>query len=118
MTQKQVTINGRNYPVIFTLKTLIGFEQITNQSFLKAKLDTTTDRMALVMAAILAANPDPDLQIEDMQGQGDWAAYVQINKAFAEVMALAAEFFPIPEVEKGKDPEPTPEAEQEGSPKN
>ena len=28
MTQKEITINGKNYPVIFTLATISNFEEI------------------------------------------------------------------------------------------
>ena len=118
MTQKKITINGKEYPVVFNLKTLSNFEEITNQGFFESKLSKTTERMAIIMSAVLAADKNTDLTIEDMQGQQDWDAYLQITKAYNEVMALAAEFFPIPEVEKGKDPEPKEEDQEGEQPKN
>ena len=118
MTQKTITINGKQYPVVFNLKTLSNFEEITNQGFFESKLNKTTERMAMVMAAVLAADKDADLKIDELQGKEDWEAYLQINKAYAEVMTLASEFFPIPEVEKGKEPEPTENEEEDEKPKN
>lgn len=118
MTQKKITINGKEYRVVFNLKTLSNFEEITNQGFFESKLSKTTERMAIIMSAVLAADKNTDLTIEDIQGQQDWDAYLQITKAYNEVMALASEFFPIPEVEKGKDPEPKEEDQEGEQPKN
>ena len=113
MTQKEITINGKTYPVIFTLKTLSNFEEITNMGFFDAKFNKTSERMAIIMAAVLAADKDTELTVDELQGKEDWDAYVQINKAYTEVMALASEFFPIPEVEKGKDQKPTDDGEED-----
>ena len=118
MKQKVITINGKEYPVVFTLKTLSNFEEITNKGFFETKLNKTTERMAMIMAAVLAADKDTALTIEELQGKEDWDAYLQINQAYNEVMTLASEFFPIPEVEKGKDPEPKDEDLEGEKPKN
>ena len=118
MKTKEITINGKQYPVVFTLKTLSNFEEITNQGFFESKLTKTTERMAIIMSAVLAADKDTTLTIEDIQGQQDWEAYLQITKAYNEVMALASEFFPIPEVEKYKDPEPKEDEQETEQPKN
>lgn len=113
MKQIFVTINGKNYPAIFTLKTLSNFEEITNQGFFDSKFNKITERIAIVMSAVLAADKNTDLKIEDLIGDESWDAYLQINKAYSEVMALSAEFFPIPEVEKDKETKPTEETEGE-----
>ena len=118
MTKKTITINGKQYPVIFTLKTLSNFEEATNQGFFESKFNKTSDRMALIMSAVFAADKDSDLTVDDLKGKEDWDSYIQINNAYAVVMELASEFFPIPEVEKGKDPDPKEDGQDEGKPKN
>lgn len=114
MKQKEIEINGKQYTVVFNLKTLSNFEEITNQGFFESKLNKTSEKMAIIVAAALAANEDTELTIKELQGNEDWEAYLQINRAYSEVMTLAAEFFPIPEVEKDKDPKPTDEEKEEG----
>jgi hypothetical protein len=113
MKQDFIAINGTNYPVIFTLLTLSNFEEITNKGFFEANLNTTKNRMAMIMAAALAADEDTSLTIEELRGKDSWEDYVQISKAYAVVMKLADDFFPIPEVEQGKDLKPE-EQEEEG----
>lgn len=114
MTQKEITINGETYPVIFTLLTLSNFEEITNQGFFEANLSKTSNRMAIVMAAALAADEDTKLTLEKMRGEETFDDYKQIVAAYTIVMSLAEKFFPIPEVEK-KDEQPADEnAEGEG----
>lgn len=113
MKQDFITINGTNYPVIFTLLTLSNFEEITNKGFFETNLNTTNNRMAIIVAAVLAADKDTKLTIEELRGKDSWEDYVQISKAYAVIMKLANDFFPIPEVEKGKDQKPE-EQEEEG----
>ena len=114
MKQNFITINGTDYPVIFNLLTLSNFEEITKQGFFEANLNTTNNRMAMIIAAALAADKDTNLTIEELRGRDSWEDYVQISKAYAVVMKLSDDFFPIPEVEKGKDQEPE-EQEEEGN---
>lgn len=116
MTTKEITINGKNYPVVFNMKTMSNFEEIIEKGFFEVNLNTTKNRMALIMSAVLAADNGTELKIEDMFGQGDWDAYMQITTAYSVVMKLADEFFPIPKVEKKNDGQPSEEeTEDEGS---
>ena len=117
MTKKEITINGKTYPVIFTLKTLSNFEEIVNKSFFEANLNTTNSRIAMVVAAALAADKDSKLTVEECIGNNDWEAYKQIGEAYAIVMKLAESFFPIPEVEP-KDEKPADEQTDDDKPKN
>ena len=48
MKQKEITINGKQYPVIFTLATLSNFEEITGKPFFKADLDIIKNRIAII----------------------------------------------------------------------
>ena len=117
MKQNYISINGTDYPVIFTLLTMSNFEEITKQGFFEANLNTVNNRMAIIISAALAADKDTKLTIEELRGKETFDDYLQITKAYNVIMVLAQDFFPIPEVEKGKDPE-TKEDEQEEGTKN
>lgn len=112
MKQNFVTINGVSYPVVFNLLTLSNFEEITKQGFFEANLVTTNNRIAIVIAAALAADKDTKLTVEDMRGQETFDDYKQIVAAFNTVMELANDFFKVPGVEPK--PEKTAEDETEG----
>lgn len=114
MKQNYITINGTDYPVIFTLLTLSNFEEITKQGFFEANLNTVNNRMAIIIAAALAADKDTKLTIEELRGKETFDDYLQITKAYNVIMVLAQDFFPIPEVEKGKDHEPKEDEQEEG----
>ena len=113
MNQASIIIQGKTYPVVFSMKTLIGFEDIVNHSFFEEKFDKMSSRMALVIAAINAADPNADITAKQLLDISDWQQAKEVVTAYNAVMELAAEFFRIPTVEP-KD-EPTAEGEQ---PKN
>ena len=114
MKQNHITINGTDYPVIFTLLTLSIFEEITKQGFFEANLNTVNNRMAIIIAAALAADKDTKITIEELRGKETFDDYLQITKAYNVIMVLAQVFFPSPEVAKGKDPEPKEDEQEEG----
>lgn len=109
MTQKVITINGKNYPIIFTLKTLSNFEEITGKAFFSADLDLVKNRIAIICAAAIAADKDTTLTVDELRGNETWNDYVTIADAYTEVMTLAKEFFPVPKVEGQQDDEPVVE---------
>ena len=114
MKQNYITINGKDYPVIFTLLTLSNFEEITKQGFFEANLNTVNNRMAIIVAAAIAADKDTKLTIEELRGKETFDDYLQITKAYNVIMVLAQDFFHIPKVEEGKDPDPKEDEQEEG----
>lgn len=114
MKQTIININGVDYPVVFDLLALSNFEEITDKGFFEANLNKINNRMAIVMAAVLSADKDTKLTIEEMRGKESFDDYKQIIEAYNIVMTLANDFFKIPKVEEGKDPKPEQEQEQEG----
>lgn len=104
MIQKEITVNGKNYPVIFTLATLSNFEEITGKPFFGSDLDMVKNRIAIICAAALAADGNTELTVEELRGQETWNDYMQITNAYSIVMKLAEKFFPIPEVKKKEEP--------------
>ena len=103
MASKQITINGKEYPVVFTLLTMSNFEEITEKGFFEANMSKTNVRIAIVVAAALAADSNTKLTIEEMRGKETFEDYKQINEAFTVVMGLAQGFFKIPAVEEIED---------------
>ena len=99
MNQKTITIQGKQYPVIFTMQTLLNFEEIANISFFDAKFKKTTERMAVVIAACLAADENANITIDTLLGGNDYDALKEVIAAFNTVMELSAVFFNISEIE-------------------
>lgn len=101
MKQKEVKINGKTYPVVFTMKTITGFEEIVNHSFFNDGFDKMTSRMAIVVAAILAADENAEINAESLLNAESWAVAKDIIEAYTTVMDMANDFFAIPEGAKG-----------------
>ena len=119
MQQKEITIGGKQYPVVFTLKTMMNFEEITGKSFFGESFDTFKSRIALIISAVVAADENAGITIEQLTNADTWQAAQDIVKAYVAVMELSAKFFNIPEVEsEPKDEKPADEAEEEGKAKN
>lgn len=54
---KQITINGKNYNIKYSLRALFIFEQITNKPF---EIKTLLDNYLFFYSIILASNKDED----------------------------------------------------------
>lgn len=117
MQQKEITIGGKQYPVVFTLQTMMNFEEIAGKSFFGESFDGFKERIALIISAVLAADEKADITVEQMTNAETWQQAQDIIKAYVAVMELSAKFFNIPEVEP-KDEKPTDETEEEEKPKN
>ena len=114
MNKKEITINGKQYPVIFDMQTIMNFEEVTGgKSFFTENLTTLKNRIALIIAAVTAADEDTTLEVKDITGERTMAEVQQIIAAYNVIDALAAEFFKIPEIEKKNNPEPPAEEQQE-----
>lgn len=120
MNKKEVTINGVQYPVVFTLDTLFGVEDIIGGSFFDANFGTLKNRMALVLAAIYSADDKADITVDALKAMEPLKMIQDVTAAFVTVSDLMTEFFRIPEVEKANEPEPAKEADgdDEEKPKN
>ena len=118
MTKKEITIQGKLYPVVFTFDTLMNFERIVSKSFFETDLKTISDRMALVIAAVITANEHTDLTIEAMKGNNDLKAVQQIIEAYNVVASLMGEFFEVPEVVKQAEVSEQQPTEGDEKPKN
>ena len=103
MTQKKITINGKEYPIVFTMDTLMNFETIVGKSFFETDFKTLKDRMALVCAAVITANENTDLTIDALKGNNDLKAIQQIIEAYNIVTVVMGEFFQVPDVVKAEE---------------
>ena len=117
MKKNYITINDVSYPVVFTLLTMSNFEEITNKGFFEANLLTANNRIAIVIAAALAADKDTKLTVEELRGNETFDDYKQIVEAFNTVMELANSFFRVPGVEP-KPEQPAEEKKDEEGVKN
>lgn len=117
MKQKEVTISGKTYPVVFNMKTITGFEEIVNHSFFDDDFTKMASRMAIVLAAIFSADKDADIEAKDMLNAENWEIVKDIIEAYTVVMNIAHEFFKVPESEKQED-KPEEETEKAEDPKN
>jgi hypothetical protein len=119
MTERKIIINGEEYPVVFTMDTLMNFERIVNKSFFETDFKTLVDRMALIIAAVITANEKTTLTVEAMKGNGNLEAVQQIIAAYTVVAELMGEFFEVPEVlKKSEESENSETSENSGNQKN
>lgn len=100
---KEITIAGKQYPIDFTMETIMKFEEITDKSFFGTDekpedFRKTTDRIALIYAAVATANENHDLTIAKITGNKSLEDLKAINQAFVIIMPLVTEFFKIPKV--------------------
>lgn len=103
MQKKNITINGKEYPIVFTMDTLMNFETIVGKSFFETDFKTLKDRMALVCAAVITANENTDLTIDALKGNNDLKAIQQIIEAYNIVTVVMGEFFEVPDVVKSEE---------------
>lgn len=119
MTEKNITLHGKQYPVIFDLQTIMNFEEITGHSIFGDNLSTMKSRIAIIMSAVLSADEKTDITIEAIVGDKDWQTAKDIIAAYVTIDALATEFFKIPDIEKQADeaeqPETTDEEKEDGA---
>ena len=109
MTEKKISIQGVEYPVVFNMKTIMNFEEITGDSFFASMFGTMKNRIALICSAALSADADTKLTVETLIGSEDYQSVMDVINAYSVVDSLAGEFFKVPEIEKQNDPEPEPE---------
>ena len=96
--KKEITIGGVQYPVEFTFQTLLNFEEISKQSFFKTDFSLIKDKMALIMAAVLTANENTKLTVEDIMGERKLKDIQDITAASVIIIDLCNEYFEIPKV--------------------
>ena len=115
MIQKEITIQGKTYPIDFTMQAIMTFEEIADKSFFDCNFSKTTDRMALIYAAVMNADKKADITIEKITGDMGLQAVREIIAAFGTVMNLANEFFELPKVtqEEDKTDEPNDDDEKQ-----
>ena len=115
MNKKTITINDKDYPVEFTLKTITLFEEIVEKSFFETNFSKTTDRIALIYAAVEAASPKHDLTVDTIMGDYSVENLKAISAAFSIISDLATDFFDEPKVTEDKEIDKIQEGEK---PKN
>ena len=118
METKKISVNGKKYPVVFNLQTIIYYEKEAKKTFFGEDFKQTEDRIYLIAAAAKSADANTSLTTDKIKGAQDLKAVREIMAAYDVVMAMAGVFFEIPDVEKKNNPEPPQEEEGEDKPKN
>ena len=98
MKQEKVTINGKEYPVVFNLQTILNYEELSDRSFFDDPLKRLQSQISLVFSAIIAADENTSVKAEDFLKADSGKAVTDIINAFTVVMAMAGDFFKIPSV--------------------
>jgi hypothetical protein len=105
MIRKEITLNGKTYPACFYMKTILGYEEITGNSFFTNDFSQLRDRIALIVAAILSADSKENPSIEDLMNADTIELVKEILVAYNIVSAMATEFFTVPEIEPKEEAE-------------
>ena len=113
MNKKEITLEGKTYPIDFTMQAIMTFEEIADKSFFDTNFSKTTDRIALIYAAVMNADKKADITIEKITGSMDLKAIKDIIAAFGIVMNLANEFFELPKVTQEEDKADEPKDDDE-----
>ena len=103
---KEITINGKTYPVVFNMKTILGYEQISGKSFFGEDFSKMRERLALIVAAVISADSKADISIDDMMNADKLELVQEVLTAYTVVIGMVNEFFKMPDVE--------PKQEEEG----
>ena len=111
--ERTITIDGKEYPVLFNMSTLIAFEQNYNKSFFGENFDKLYPRVTLVFAAMFAA--DEKITADVLLKSKDWQG---ITQAFNTIMEMAAEFFKVPKIVADAEAKETTTDKGEASAKN
>ena len=104
---KEITINGKTYPVVFNMKTILGYEQISGKSFFGEDFAKMSERLALIVAAVISADSKADISIDDMMNADKLELVQEVLTAYTVVIGMVNEFFKKPDVE--------PKPEEEGN---
>ena len=112
MNTKEITINGKTYPVVFNMKTILGYEEISGKSFFGEDFSKMSERLALITAAVISAGGKEELSIDDMINADKLELVQEIIAAYTVVIEMVNEFFKKPDVE------PNPNEEEGDKGKN
>jgi len=95
MTKQEIKIGTRTLPVAFDMTTLLTYEEITDRPFFGEGFERNKERLALIFAAVYAADRNTTFTIDDLMQCDNWQ---QVSHAFELVTEMAKEFFIVPKV--------------------
>ena len=97
---KKITILGKEIEVEMNMAVLIAYEGITGSSFLGEQFDTVKSRYALVCAVLAESLEDSEETADSLLRDAD---FKEFDRIFTEILALATEFFHVPDLIKGEE---------------
>ena len=101
----EITINGKQFPVVFNMNAMMKFEEVINDSFFTANLYTLKNKIALIVSAVVEANPNAAITEDDLIGDKTIEEITEIIKAANIVLGLVAEYLHLPDVVANADDE-------------
>lgn len=110
MNMKEITINGKTYPAVFNMKTILGYEQISGKSFFGEDFAKMSERLVLIVAAVISAGGKEELSIDELINADTMELVQEILTAYTVVIGMVNEFFKKPDVE----PKPNEEEGDKG----
>lgn len=113
---EEITIQGKKYPFAINMQTFINYESMIGNNFFTENFDTIIKRMAIILAAVQEADPDTELTVETLKGEGKLEDVLALIAAYTTVMDAIEVFFKIPEIEKKKQEQEAKKGEDD--PKN
>lgn len=117
MKQKQITLCGKTYPVQFNLNTMIKYERMLNRSFLLSNFDLLEEQIAVTVCAVFTANPDADLEADQIMQADSFTKLKELTDAYATVKEMILDFFKESGVTT-EEPKAEEHEEHEVQPKN
>lgn len=93
-----ITIQGIQYPATFNAKALTIWEEITDKSFFGCTFQKTSEREALIMAAVKTVDKDTTLSMDALLNITTYEELQEVIKAFTEIMKLQRVFFHLPDI--------------------
>lgn len=100
MKNKEITFNGKSYPVVINMSAMLAYERLMGKPFLGNSFDLMEDRIALIAAAAFGADENTDFKAEDMMKADNYKEVNEILDAFNVVLKLTLEFFDVPAIER------------------
>lgn len=110
MAEKKIRIGGELFTVRFNMACALGYEKITDTNFFSEKFDTTSARISLCLATLLACNPEKEKVAEAILKEASLPEVAELIKAvfdsleeWSQVSNLAKDSAEVKSEEEGSE---------------
>lgn len=81
MAEKKISIGGELFTVRFNMACALGYERLTDTNFFSEKFDTTSSRITLCLATLVACNPEKENVAEAILQEASMPEVAELMKA-------------------------------------